>query len=310
MMPTERQPDNPALHLGMRHDCGKEWQREAHESVRSHLQQNARQNNGASGRRFHVRIRQPGVERKHRNLDGKSDEECYKKPNRNIERNERRGLIKLRNAEGEEARHRVVMEVEEQNAQQHQHRAEQRIQEELDGRIKFARPAPDADQQIHRHQHRFPENEEEEKIERHEDAEHSRLQHQKPDVIFFDAVLDGGPRRENRDPAQQRGEHDQQKRNAVNAQVVTRANRGNPVVRRALEKLEVGRGHVETLRPEHRHQRQRNQEAAEREEVRNPANRVLVLLRNEQENERAHERREEDDRKYMILHKKISASSY
>ncbi len=72
-------------------------------------------------------------------------------------------------------------------------RAEQRVQEELDGRIKFARAAPDADQQIHRHQHRFPENEEEEKIERHEDAEHSRLQHQKPDVIFFDAVVDGGP---------------------------------------------------------------------------------------------------------------------
>ncbi len=48
----------------------------------------------------------------------------------------------------------------------------------------------------------------------------------------------------------------------------------------------------------------------EREDVRNPADRVFVLLRNEQENKRADERREEDDRKYVILHKKLLASSY
>ncbi len=56
------------------------------------------------------------------------------------------------------------MEVKEQNAEQHQHRSSQGVEEELDGRVKLARSAPDADQQIHWDQHGFPENEEEEEI--------------------------------------------------------------------------------------------------------------------------------------------------
>ncbi len=233
------------------------------------------------------------MKRKHRNFDGESDKESDEEPDRSLKRNERRGLIKFGNAERENSGQSVVMEIQEQNAQKHQNRAEQRVQEELDGRIKFARSAPDADQQIHRNQHRFPENKEQEEIERHEDAEHSRLQQQKPYVIFLHPNLDGRPRRKNRDPTEQRGQHDQQERNAVNAQVVTRANRGDPVVGRALDELEAGR---KTLRPEHRHQRQGDQESAKSEEVRHPANRVLVLLWNQQENERADERREENDR--------------
>ena len=63
---------------------------------------------------------------------------------------------------------------------------------------------------------------------------------------------------------------------------------------------------VEALRPEHRHQRQRDQETGESEDVGSPADRVFVLLWKEQENERAHKRREEDDRKYMTLHKNSS----
>src|SRR6202521_3887563 len=298
---NQRDPDHPALHFGMRHNRGKERQREAHESTRSHLEQNARQNDGSGGGRFHVCIRQPRVERKHRNLDRKSDKESDEEPDGVMEWNQWRCLIKLWNAECENAINRVVMEIQEQDAKQHQHRAKQRVEKELDRRIEFARTAPDANQQIHRHQHRFPENEEKEKIERHEDAEHPRLQHQEPDVIFLHPYLDGGPRRKNRDPSEQRGQHDQQNRDAVNAEVVTRANRGDPVVRSALEELEAG---LETLRPEHRHQRQRDQESAEREDVRDPANRIFALLGDEQENERAHERREEDNRQYVTLHKR------
>ena len=85
------------------------------------------------------------------------------------------------------------MEVQEQDAQQHQHRAGQGVEKKFDGGVEFARAAPDADQQIHRHEHGFPEDEEEEEIERHENAEHAGLQNQKPDVIFLDAILDGGP---------------------------------------------------------------------------------------------------------------------
>src|SRR5258708_7671010 len=192
------------------------------------------------------------MKREQRNLDSKSNKESEEQADGVMELNHRGCLIKFWNAKCENASNLVVIEVKEQDAKQHQHGAKQRVEKELDGGIKFAGTTPDADQQIHRHQHRFPENEEEEKIERHENAEHPRLQYQEPDVIFLHPNLDGGPRRKNRDPSEQGGQHDQQKRDAVNAEVIARANRGDPVVRCTLEELEAG---LETLRPEHRHQR-------------------------------------------------------
>src|SRR5208337_881343 len=95
---------------------GKEWQREAHEAVRTHLQQNACQNDGAGSRRFYVGIGQPGVEGEHGDFDGESNEKSYEEPDGDVERNERRRLIKLGNTEGENASKCVVMEVEKQDA--------------------------------------------------------------------------------------------------------------------------------------------------------------------------------------------------
>ena len=89
---------------------------------------------------------------------------------------------------------RVVMKVQEQNSQQHQYRSGQGVEEELDGGVEFPRPAPYPDQQIHGHQHRFPEHKEEEEIQGHEHAQHARLQKQKPDVVFLHPILDRGPR--------------------------------------------------------------------------------------------------------------------
>src|SRR5208337_3660776 len=78
---------------------------------------------------------------------------------------------------------------------------------------------------------------------------------------------------------------------------------------RAFEELELLRS-IEAQRPEHRHQRQRDQEPAEREDVRNPANCALVLLGNEQENQRTHQRREENDRKYVTLHNTVLSRQF
>ena len=56
--------------------AGQQRQREADEAVRAHLQQNAGQDHGAGRGRFGVRVRQPGVEREHRHLDGEREEEA------------------------------------------------------------------------------------------------------------------------------------------------------------------------------------------------------------------------------------------
>src|ERR1019366_472182 len=105
--------------------------------------------------------------------------------------NLRCSLVQLNNAERVHlrVRHAVMMEVQKQNAQQHQHRASQGVEEELNGGVELARAAPDPNQQVHGNQHRFPEDEEQEEIQRHEDAEHARLQKQKPDVVFLDPIL-------------------------------------------------------------------------------------------------------------------------
>ncbi len=211
-------------------DRREERQREADQPVRPHLQQNARQDDRAGGWRFHVGIGQPGVEWEHRYLDGEADKECEEQPDGRVPADLRRRRVQIRQVKRVHAGQSVVMEVQEQDAQQHQHRAEQRVQEELDGRVQLARAAPDADQQVHRHQHGFPEDEEQEHVVGHEDPEHARLQYQEPDVIFFDAVLNGVPRRQDRNGPQQGGQHDQQERNAVDADHVTRANGRDPIV--------------------------------------------------------------------------------
>ena len=144
---------------------------------------------------------------------------------RRIVEDQRRRLVQSLNAEGVLAGLMEVVEVQEQDGKQHQHGTEQRVEEKLDGGVEFSRAAPDADQQVHGDQHGFPENKEQEEIQRHEDAQHAGLQNQKPDVVFLHPVFDRGPRGEDRNPAQQRGQHDQQEGNAVDAQDVARADR-------------------------------------------------------------------------------------
>ena len=71
----------------MRHDAGEKWQREAHEAIRAHLQQNARQNYRARSWRFHMGIRQPRVEGEHWNFYGESDKKSDEKPDGDVEWN-------------------------------------------------------------------------------------------------------------------------------------------------------------------------------------------------------------------------------
>ena len=74
----------------------------------------------------------------------------------------------------------------------------------------------------------FPENEEQQHVERHEDAQHRRLQQQEESVIFLQPGLDGVPTRQDGEEAHHGGEHDEQQAEAVDAEVVGCADAGNP----------------------------------------------------------------------------------
>ena len=95
-----------------------------------------------------------------------------------------------------------AVEINRQDREQHQHRTSQRIEEEFDRRVQPPLAAPHADQEIHRHEHHFPENVEQHEIERHENAEHAGLQQQQQDVVFLFAFVNCGPRREDRNRAE------------------------------------------------------------------------------------------------------------
>ena len=150
------------------------------------------------------------------------------------------------------------LEIKRQNAQQHDHRADQRVQEKFDRGVQAAVAAPDADQEIHRHQHHFPEHIEEEEIERHENAQHADLQQQEQNVIFLGANLDGAPGGKDRNSAEERRQDHQQEADAVDAQRVVRADGGNPVG--VFAELVARRGRVQAEAPE---QRQRDDQPEE-----------------------------------------------
>ena len=121
----------------------------------------------------------------------------------------------------------VAVEVQHQDGDQHQHAAEQRVQEELDRRVFAPRAAPDADQEVHRQQHHFPEHVEQEEVERQEDAQHARFQQQEQDAVGLDVLVDR-PARAHRQHADERRQHDQRKADAVEAHEVVDVERRNP----------------------------------------------------------------------------------
>ena len=187
------------------------------------------------------------------------------------------GLHEVGNFKGIEAELLEVLEVEREDAQQHQHRAGQSVEKELDRRVKLPRSAPDADDEVHRHQHQFPEDVEQEEIERKKHADHARLQQQEHGVVFADAILNGAPGAEHGDHAHEGGEHHQQQADAVDAEVVVGAERGDPI--EALLELKAGKPGLEA-----EDQRQRNRKPGESCQVGPDADQVLVA-RKEQQNQ-------------------------
>jgi hypothetical protein len=128
------------------------------------------------------------VEREHRHLDGE----------RHREREEQEALgLRREGAEQRlveiEAPRAVRLVGDDQDRDQHEQRAGHGEDEELHRGVDPALSAPDADQEIHRDQHRLPEHVEQEEIERREGAEHAGLEQAHRDHELADAGLDRCP---------------------------------------------------------------------------------------------------------------------
>ena len=183
----------------------------------------------------------------------------------------------------------IAVIINRQDREEHQHRSGQRVQEKFDRRVQPPLAAPYANQKIHRHQHHFPEHVEQHEIQRHENAQHARLQQQQQNVIFLFALVDRRPGRQNRNRAQHRSQHHHQKAQPIDPQGEMRSHRRNPA--RIFHKLKLRRARPGLKAP---YQRQRNQQAEEPKQIAHPAMQVGPLARNKQHQDRANQRREQD----------------
>ncbi len=156
------------------------------------------------------------MEREQRNFDsegdGKGGEEHPLGPNGQVEP----GQI----GEGERCRPFLggVGEGETDDRRQHQRRAEGCVDEELDRGVDPALGSPDADDEVHRDQHRLEEDEEKEEVEGQEGADHAGLEEQR---VHHELL---GPIRDRRrcsqgDRDQQSGEDHHRKRDPVDPEI-------------------------------------------------------------------------------------------
>ncbi len=218
------------------------------------------------------------MERPHRDLDGERDQEGCE--DRSLEDIAVGALVppglQLEDVERADASGVVVRLIGGDDADQHQQRPDQRVDEELDRREDAVFRSPNTDEQGHRDKYEFPEDVEDEEVERHEDAEHTGLQQEHGDVVLTSPVVDRIPRPDDRDDPDEGRQNDQEKRDTVDTHPVRNAELREPLDVLGVLKLRVL---VEVLQhPE------REQETDHGRDKRNQA-RLLSLDRTEGEDQ-------------------------
>ncbi|ABA50247.1 hypothetical protein BURPS1710b_1447 [Burkholderia pseudomallei 1710b] len=257
----------------------RDRQREAQETVRAELQHDRGQHDRAARRRFDVRVRQPRVHRPHRHLHREREEE--RDEEQHLRRH--RDLRVLPRREVERMRLRVQID----QRDQHQQRAGERVQEELERRVHAVRAAPHADDDVHRDQRRLEEHVEQQAVSRREHADHDPRQDQERGEILRHVLGDHLPAGDHDDYRDERGQHDEPHRDAVDAQVIRDVETLDP--RRLLDELQRGGARIEAG-----DQRDRHGQARQRADQRDPARRARMLVGTDREHDEAENDRQPD----------------
>ena len=160
-------------------------------AIGAHLEQHARKDDRARGRGFYVGVGQPGMEREHGHLDGEGGGEGQEDPVLQVVGHAGPLALQVEYVQGLGLELRYSGD----DGHQHQERAGQGVEEELDGCVDSVGRAPDADQEGHGHEHYFPEDVEDEEVERDEHAHHTCLEEEKHDIELAYPGLVWGPRK-------------------------------------------------------------------------------------------------------------------
>jgi len=135
-------------------------------------------------------VGQPGVEREAGDLKGKAQEEAPEGQTRQQKPPSRRQVVERLSSRCGYDIERARGEVGQQNRQEHSYGAYQGVDKELDRGITPVLAAPDADQQVHRHEADFPENVEQNVVQRDKHAQHAQLEQMEHGKVLFDARVD------------------------------------------------------------------------------------------------------------------------
>ena len=194
------------------------------------------------GRRLDVRVGQPRVEREERDLDGKGEREGEEEPALHLRRELQ--AVEVEQVEAREPR-RARLGIGPRQADdgdEHQDAPRHGVEHELDGGVDAPLVAPDPDEEVHRDEHRVPEDVEQEQVDRDEHAEHGGLEREHEEREELHALVHRLPRREQRQRRQKAGQHDQEQADAVDADEVLDPEHRHPGVR--LDELIVGTGGI------------------------------------------------------------------
>ena len=274
---------------------GQDRQDEAHEAVRSDLQRDGGEDDRAAGRRFDVRVGQPGVHRPHRHLDRERDEECGEQPFLRLER--QRQLIPL------EDREAAADGVQIDQRDQHQHRAQERVEKELERGVDAVRAAPDADDEVHRDQLRFEEDVEQHGVERGEHTVDEPRHDEERRHILGDSRLDDHPTGPDGEHGDEAVEQDEEDRYSIDAEEVIDAEARDPFDR--LDELHLG-GAKRELRIE----RNRYRESGDSADERQPARRGRVAVAVDREHEKSGDDRYPDRQAQVGQHQTTRSVSH
>ena len=132
------------------------------------------------------------------------------------------------------------LEIDPDDRQERQHRAKQGVEEEFEGGIDAPRPAPDADDQEHRHQHALEEHIEQDEVEGAENADHHRLEDEKGDHVLAHLGVHVGPAGGDAEHGQEGRQQHEEQRDAVDPHVVVDRKAADLDPARVLDELEGG----------------------------------------------------------------------
>ncbi len=241
---------------------GEQRHGEADQAVAAGLQEQPGQDHAPRRRGLGVGVREPGVERHRRELHREGDEESQHQPG--ARRPRRRAPQELAVGEGPLPGGPGVGCGQGQDRHQHEEAARLGEEEELDRRVDPALVAPDADQEVHRHQHELPEEVEQEEVQGQEHAHHPGQDPEEVEVEEAHPVVDLAPGAPHGEDPQDRRQEDQDQGEAVHRQGEGDAEPGDPVPGEAGDPVAVRReGGGPRPEPESRRQHQVHRHGAE-----------------------------------------------